>query len=161
MKYLTTGTRRRPVELVTFGMAGDLSVPGMRSHHLGRLDGDGLLAQLYSAGDVTVVPSTWDNLPLTALESIACGTPLVAFDTATGLPDVIDHRKNGYLARGFDPQDLARGIDWVVEDPRRQEALSRDARAKAVREFSLDTQTQRYLSLFSELVERRGVTVAR
>ena len=51
--------------------------------------------KLYSLADVTIVPSKMEVLGQTALESLACGTPVVAFNN-TGLSDIIIHKKNGY-----------------------------------------------------------------
>lgn len=140
-------------ELVVFGGAGRLDIPGVRTHHLGWIDDERALARVYSAADVTVVPSTYETLGLIAVESIASGTPVVAFDAPTGLPDVVDHHENGYLARAFDPQDLAAGIRWVLgSDPARSATLARNSRAKAEREFSMDVQAVRYIALFEELL---------
>ena len=139
-------------DLVVFGTAGEVVAPGFRSHHLGRVVGEDAMARLYSAADVTVVPSKWEALGFVALESIACGTPVIAYDAPTGLRDVVDHRVNGYLARAFDPDDLAHGIAWVIGDPDRHAALSRMARAKAERDYSIDGQVRRYLDLFADLI---------
>lgn len=109
------------------------------------------MATLYAAVDVTVVPSRQENLPQVAVESLACGTPVVAFDVA-GIPDVVDHRQNGYLAEPFDPKDLAAGIRWVLEDPDRHRRLSEAARSKALRRFDLRTQAGAYRDLFEELL---------
>lgn len=141
-------------DLVVFGMAGRVDVPGIRSHHLGHIAGEESIALLNSAADVTVVPSTWETLGFVALESIACATPVVAFDAATGLRDVVEHRETGFLARAFDPEDLARGIAWVIQDPARRDTLGRNARSKAEREFSLERQVRRYMDLYDELVEK-------
>ena len=59
-----------------------------------------------------VVPSRQDNLPNTAVEAHACGTPVVAFRTG-GLPDIVEHQRTGYLAQPFHTQDLAAGISWA------------------------------------------------
>ena len=76
------------------------------THWLGRQDDSGCIAA-YRAADVVVVPSRQDNSPQTATEALSCGTPVVAFDTS-GLPDFVDHRETGYLARpentGTSPQ---------------------------------------------------------
>jgi len=147
---------RRTTDLVVFGTAGRVDVPGLRSHHIGHVTGERSLALLHSAADVTVVPSTWEALGLVALESIACGTPVVAFDAATGLTDVVEHRENGFLARALDPADLATGIMWVLEDPARCATLARKARAKAERDFSLGSQVGRYRALFEDLLQRKS-----
>jgi len=63
----------------------------------------------YSAADVLVVPSIQESLGQSASEAMACGTPVVAFSD-TGLSDIVDHKVNGYLAKTYFEEDLARGI---------------------------------------------------
>jgi glycosyltransferase involved in cell wall biosynthesis len=53
---------------------------------------------------------------------MSCGTPAVCFD-ATGPKDIVDHKINGYLAKPFDPSDLAAGIDWVLSDENRHKEI--------------------------------------
>ncbi len=81
---------------------------------MGHLHDEISLALLYSAVDVFVAPSRQDNLPNTVVEAIACGTPTVAFKIG-GMPDLIQHQVSGYLALPDDVKDLARGIEWVLE----------------------------------------------
>lgn len=123
------------------------------THYLGTLNDDLMLALTYSAADVFVLPSTQDNLPNTVMEAIACGTPCVAFNLG-GLPDMIEHEKNGYLAQPDQVEDLAQGIVWVLENQERHEKLSHRAREKAEQEFTMELQANRYLSLFTELLEK-------
>ena len=87
----------------------------------------------------------------TASEALACGTPVVAFDV-TGLKDIVDRQHNGYLAQPYDSEDLARGIAWVLENPERHQKLCIHARQKAEKEFTLEIQANRYLSLFNEVL---------
>lgn len=82
----------------------------------GRFHDDVSLALAYAAADLVVVPSRLDNLPQAASEALACGTPVVAFRQG-GMADLIEHRRNGYLAEPFDPADLARGIAWCLDTP--------------------------------------------
>jgi glycosyltransferase involved in cell wall biosynthesis len=141
------------LELVIFGATRPATVPdfGFPSHYLGLLHDDLSLALLYSAADVFVAPSTQDNLPNTVLEAIACGVPCVAFAIG-GMPDLIDHQRQGYLAQPYQVDDLARGLHWVLADAERHRLLSQAARQKALQAFTLDRQASRYLSLFSDLV---------
>ena len=125
---------------------------GMEAVFLGRVD-DNQLAALYSAADVLVVPSKSENLPLTVLESMACGTPCVAFRQG-GLPDLVDHEISGYLAQPYDIEDLARGIDWVLRNKDRHTELSLRARQKVEREFSQESEAGRYAALYRELGDR-------
>ena len=78
-------------------------------HYTGRLNGSKAMANAYAAADVFVTPSQQDNLPNTVVESLACGTPVVAFQIG-GMPDLIQHLHNGYLAKFQDLKDLQNGI---------------------------------------------------
>jgi glycosyltransferase involved in cell wall biosynthesis len=118
---------------------------------VGRIDDDAELARLYSAADVTVVPSRIENLPQTATEAQACGCPVVAFATG-GLPEAVEHGATGYLAAPFAPADLARGIAWVLADPERHAQLRMRARERAVRSWSPAVITPRYLDTFSRAI---------
>ncbi|MBM5801392.1 MAG: glycosyltransferase [Cyanobacteria bacterium K_DeepCast_35m_m2_023] len=89
----------------------------------GRFHDDVSLALAYAAADVVVVSSRMDNLPQSATEAIACGTPVVAFDQG-GMADVIAHQQTGWLAQPFDPDALAQGIHWALQRPPGQAVLS-------------------------------------
>ena len=93
-----------------------------------------------------------DNLPNTVMESLACGTPCVAFDIG-GMPDMIDHQQNGYLSKPFDIDDLARGIVWVLEDEERLRNLGINSREKVEQNFTLEIQARKYLSLYDSCLE--------
>ena len=71
------------------------------------------MASLYSAANVYVTPAIEDNLPNTVMEALACGTPVVAFNTG-GIPDMVDHLQNGYLAQFKSGIDFAKGINYVL-----------------------------------------------
>ncbi|MGF1479787.1 MAG: glycosyltransferase family 4 protein [Cyanophyceae cyanobacterium] len=139
------------IELVIYGASQPEQPPdfGFKAHYFGKLSDDIALALLYAAADVFVAPSRQDNLPNTIVEALACGTPCVAFKVG-GLPDMIEHQQNGYLAHPYDTDDLAQGIAWVLNNECYQQ-LSDRAREKAQQEFSQERQAQRYLTLFGEL----------
>jgi glycosyltransferase involved in cell wall biosynthesis len=122
---------------------------GLETRYFGTLHDDISLAILYAAADVFVAPSRQDNLPNTIMESLACGTPCVAFDTG-GMPDMIEHQWTGYLAKPFDPDDLANGIKWVLQDEQRYGFLSRQAREKVEAEFSTQRISNRHIVLYEE-----------
>jgi glycosyltransferase involved in cell wall biosynthesis len=154
LKKLSASGWTDRLDAVIFGPAlldNQSEICGFRYHALGTLTDEILISILYSAVDVVVAPSVQDNLPNIVMETLACGTPCVAFNIG-GLPDLIEHQKNGYLANPFDVEDLAQGIAWVLENQSRHQNLCNYAREKAEREFSLDLQAKRYQSLFDELV---------
>jgi len=102
------------IELVVFGAEHPQNLDmGLPVYQVGRLQDSVSMALLYSACDVFVLPSMQDNFPNTILESLACGTPCVGFDTG-GVKDLIQHKSNGYLAKLQDVDDLATGIKWVL-----------------------------------------------
>ena len=70
------------------------------------------MANLFNWADLFAIPSRADNLPFTAMESLSCGTPVVGF-TVGGIPEIIDHKRNGFLAKPFDCTAFADGINWI------------------------------------------------
>jgi glycosyltransferase involved in cell wall biosynthesis len=68
---------------------------------------------IYNAADVFIAPSIADNLPTTVLESLRCGTPVVGFDVG-GIPDMIKHKKNGYIAKYKNASDVVEGIKFCI-----------------------------------------------
>ncbi|MBU1397594.1 MAG: glycosyltransferase, partial [Proteobacteria bacterium] len=124
-------------------------------HWLGVVRDDRVLALAYSAADVMVVPSRQDNLPNTAVEAQACGTPVVSFNIG-GLPDIVAHRETGWLAKAFDTEDLAEGILWVLSDKNRWDKLSRLAREKAVERFSPDVVAKQYGRVYEEVLSSKA-----
>jgi glycosyltransferase involved in cell wall biosynthesis len=115
---------------------------------LGNITSDQALADTYRLADLIAIPSRADNLPLTGLESQACGIPVVAFDTA-GMPDVAVHRDTGYLAHPFDPVDLAQGMGWILSDPGVRTSLSQSARARAEHLWRPETIATQYLEVYT------------
>jgi len=110
-----------------------------------------VLALAYSAADLMVVPSRQDNLPNTAIEPQACGTPVVAFNIG-GLPDIVVHCETGWIAKAFDTEDLAAGILWVLGDRDRWQELSLSARARAVERFSPQIIAKQYAQIYEQVM---------
>src|SRR5919199_1769754 len=137
-------------------LAGAGEVPRhVETRWLGSISDDALLAQAYAAADVLAVPTVADALTQTAIESIACGTPCVAFDRG-GVTDVVTH-ETGYQARFGDVDDLARGLKTVLEDSKR---YARRCRAIAEEEFTVDLQVRRYVDLYEHVLDERRASRA-
>jgi glycosyltransferase involved in cell wall biosynthesis len=152
LRELASGPMRDKIELLIFGTSAPEPPQelGFRTHYLGWLSDDVSLALLYSAADIFVFPSIQESLGYTAMEAMACGTPCAAFNQG-GVPDLIDHLKNGYLARPFETADLAKGIAWVLETEERNCELENNARQKVSREFSLEKVAERHMALYRDL----------
>lgn len=86
---------------------------GVEFYNFGKIYSEKTLAEIYSLSRVTIVPSLVESFGQVAAESLACGTPVVAFDYS-GVTDIIQHKETGYLAHSFDPKDLAIGVDYIL-----------------------------------------------
>ena len=102
---------------------------------------------LYNAVDLYVTPSLQDNLPNTIMEALACGTPCVGFDVG-GIPEMIDHKKNGYVARYKDSADFAEGIKWVLTSD--HDTLSAKAREKVMNNYTEDIVAKKYIEVYED-----------
>lgn len=103
------------IELLIFGKDSGENIHGIKTRYMGYIKDEEILNQLYNAADVMVVPSRQDNLPNTVLESIRTGTPVVGFKIG-GLPDMIVHGKNGYLAQPFNIDELCKGLEFILNN---------------------------------------------
>jgi len=141
------------LELVIFGQLAPQQPPelGFPVHFAGHLHDDLSLRVLYSAADALVVPSRQDNLPNTAVEAQACGTPVVAFEIG-GLPDIVEHRVSGYLAKAFDSVDLSVGIRWVLYQKASRRILN-ITRSQAISRFSNNKIARMYASKYWEIIQ--------
>ena len=153
LKKLELQTSPDDYELVVFGSPSGDSSFSMKTHFLGYLQDEISMAIVYAAADVFVAPSLEDNLPNTVLESLSCGTPVVAFNIG-GMPDMVSHKKNGYLAPGFDTTELAKGLLWVIEDKIRWKNLSEEARNTVVQSYTLQCSASRYADLYDEVLKK-------
>ena len=108
------------------------------------------MVRLYRAADVFVLPSLSENLPNTIMEAMACSVPCVGFKVG-GIPEEIDHKKNGYVAAYRDSADLARGIYWTLFEADAAE-LRKAAVSKVAHSYSQSSVALRYTELYQELI---------
>jgi glycosyltransferase involved in cell wall biosynthesis len=104
------------------------------------------MPELYNAADLFVTPSLYDNLPNTIMEAMACGTPCAGFHTG-GIPEMITHGENGYVARYKDAADLSQGMLWALQEEVHA-ALSANARKKVLEEYAQEKVAQRYMEIY-------------
>ena len=156
--YLIEALRKiekQDVELVVFGQAKD-DIRGLfpvSIHSMGYLSDESKIVALYNAVDMFITSSLEENLPNTIMESMACGTPCVGFEIG-GIPEMIDHKINGYVASYKDASDLANGIRWVLEHED-QQALS-DACVKKVQEnYTEEVVAKQYMALYKRLLHQK------
>ncbi len=112
-------------------------------HFIPYVNGEREMARLYSAVDCFVTPSLQDNLPNTIAEAMSCGTPCVGFN-AGGIPEMISHMKNGYVAQYCNSKDLAHGIECALSHPEWKEA----AMHSAAHDYSEDRVAKEYAKAY-------------
>ncbi|MBQ3992396.1 MAG: glycosyltransferase [Bacteroidaceae bacterium] len=142
----------RPEEDVAFVVVGNNSRPEfqMPIYSIPYVTDEHQMARLYSAVDVFVTPSLLENLPNTIAEAMSCGTPCVGFPVG-GIPEMIEHMKNGYVAKLRDVEDLADGIRYCLEHDMRTEAASHAARL-----FGESHVVRRYMEVYGELDDEKA-----
>jgi glycosyltransferase involved in cell wall biosynthesis len=147
----------QPIVGLAFGTGplacGDRRLPEIRQ--VGFLRDPQLQAAIYSAMDFLVMPSLEDNLPQIGIEAMACGVPVVAFETG-GIPDYVRPPETGLLAPVGDAQQLASRIAWLAERRFERNRMGKNARALIVREFAAEKQARRYMELYAELMEQQS-----
>lgn len=159
IKYLLAALQKIQIEkrdnlsIIIFGSTQpEVSlIENFQFFYMGEFKDDYSLAVIYSCADVFIAPSVEDNLPLTVMESLSCGTPVVAFNIG-GMPDMIDHKINGYLATPFETDDLVTGINWILEDAERKSLLNKAARNKVLENYTTDIIVKEYKKLYWDLL---------
>ncbi len=144
------GEEAENIGLLMFGKAKqDLQeLMPFKTWHLSFLNSEYKIAKAYSAADVFVLPSLQDNLPNTIMESLACGTPVVAFDSG-GIPEMVDHKENGYVATFKSSEDLANGIEYVLGHEAPQTLID-NSRKKVLNCYSPQSVAQRYSDIYRD-----------
>ena len=119
----------------------------MPYHHIGRINDNKTLRNLYAMSSVVLSTSNYETLGATLIEGQAAGCVPVAF-AHDGRGDIIDHKINGYIAEYKSPQSIAEGIVWAIETAPNREMLHNSVREK----FASDVIAKKYINLFNQLI---------
>lgn len=146
-------TTTTPISIVLYGSDSDqlkdrFTLP---TYSLGYIRNEKDIIRLYNAVDLFALPSLEENLPNSIMEAMACGVPCVGFDIG-GIPELIDHLHNGYIAKYKSSTDLAQGLKWVLENNKEQ-TLSQEARRKVLDCFSEKTVARQYINLYNNILK--------
>jgi glycosyltransferase involved in cell wall biosynthesis len=118
------------------------------------VDNEHDMVSIYNAVDLLAIPSLEDNLPNTIMEAMACGTPCVGFQTG-GIPEMIDHLHNGYVAEYKSSEDFANGMYWTLQESE-YTSLSEQARRKVVTSYSESTIARRYIDVYNKVTGKNA-----
>lgn len=113
-----------------------------------------LLAKYYAASDMFIFPSMADNCPLVILEAMACGLPIVSFKTG-GIPELIEHKINGYIAEYKNSNDLQTGLEYLLNLPPEEiEKMRQRSIDKINTGFTIEKMTDQYLELYQNIIKK-------
>jgi glycosyltransferase involved in cell wall biosynthesis len=108
------------------------------------------ILNVYNSVDLFVTPSLEENLPNTIMEAMACGVPCVGFNVG-GIPEMIDHLHNGYVADYKSVEDFANGIHWALSESEYQ-SLSEEACRKVASSYSESAIAKRYIEIYNKIM---------
>ncbi len=143
------------VEILLFGKTGEdvsqmFPIP---VHNVEYVNSVQTMVELYSVSHLYAISSLQDNFPSTIIESMLCGTPVAGFRTG-GIPEMIAHLEDGYLAPHKDAFELAEGMKWILSNEPYQ-ALSDRVRSAAVRRFSRERSAALHVELYRKVIINR------
>ena len=152
-KALNKVSDKTSFELIIFGNTPlrSSSFQGFQAHYFDHIFDDNHLINLYNSVELILIPSLQENLSNTIMESLACGTPVVAFNIG-GNSDMVNHKENGYLAKPYDTKDLADGIEWILES-NKYDSLCKNAREKVLTHFDSKLVAQKHIDLYQRILE--------
>jgi glycosyltransferase involved in cell wall biosynthesis len=122
--------------------------------HVGRIHDDRMLSIVYSAADLFVFPSLQETFGQTALEAMACGTPVIGFDGVGCIPDLIPCDQTGRKVPLGDVKGLRSAIAELLRDSAGLAEMSAHCRRIVVEKFNLELQAKRYAELYRGLIDR-------
>ncbi len=108
------------------------------------------LSTIYSAADITAIPSKKESFGQIASESCACGTPVIGLKN-TGLTDIIDHKENGYICEKENVDEFIGGINWIKNQ--NIELITKKCQ-QSILKFSDDKISEEYLKVYNELINK-------
>lgn len=124
-------------------------------HHYGFVRESERQSLIYSAADAFLCTTLADGQPQTALESIACGTPVIAFDVGP-MPGIVDHGKTGRIAPYLTSQSLVDAIEQFYLQSNQHLFMQEHCRKEALEKYDLARQTEKYVNLYDEILSENA-----
>ena len=110
------------------------------------------MAQYYSAADVYLYPTLAESFGLVILEAMACGLPVLTFNTG-GVPELVIHNHTGYIAEYKNVEDLNAGLEILLKNHRLRNEMGDNAVRRVNEYFTLEIMNQNYLKLYNEILK--------
>lgn len=143
-------------ELIIFGdkFSEELNNKKIKIYQMGFITDLNKMCELYSASDLFLCPSISENLPNTIIESMACGTPVVAFNIG-GISDIIEDNITGKLVKPYDIRLFIDSINEIILDENYEE-VSMKCIEKVKKHYSVDLIVDRHVELYQSLLNRNN-----
>lgn len=125
-------------------IADQLSIPSICMGYINSQK----MPEIYNAVDLYITPSLQENLPNTIMEAMSSGTPCVGFNIG-GIPEMIEHKLTGYVAKYKDTEDLTNGLNWTLFEAD-SETLSTNAREKVLNSYRQSKIAKLYKNIYEE-----------
>jgi glycosyltransferase involved in cell wall biosynthesis len=134
------GPLRKDLEarLQKVGLSSRVTLLGLRTD----------MATLLHLADLVVMPSRWEGLPMTLLESMATRTPVLATSVG-GTPEVVEHGRTAWLVPPDDPRSLGEAFAILLRDPKLREHLAAQAYTRVRNDYSIESAVSRLLEIYS------------
>ncbi len=110
-----------------------------------------IIADCYRHADVFVTATTWEGMPNTVLEAMACGLPIVG-TRASGLQDLVQESVNGYLVPTRDPTALAEALGLLIENGHERRRMGRQSRKLVERQFAWEQIAAQYVTIYEQVL---------
>ena len=139
------------IGIAIYGKQSEQIVPLLpfETYDLKYISSEKELVNVYNAIDLYATPSLEENLPNTIMEAMACGVPCVGFNVG-GIPEMIDHLHNGYVAEYKSAEDFANGIYWTLTEGE-YDMLSEEASRKVTACYSEGTIAKKYIEVYNKI----------
>jgi glycosyltransferase involved in cell wall biosynthesis len=143
----------RPVYLILFDSKG--LMPGLTERYpaleLGWLNDSETIVQALNAADLFLMPSLAEAFGMMAVESMACGTPVIVFE-GTALPSVVKAPRGGIVVPARDADALRFAVECLMNDPVRYQELVRNGLEIIQEEYTIEKYISRHLALYQTLI---------
>lgn len=110
------------------------------------------LVELYSEHEIAVSPSIYEGFGFPAAEAMACELPVIVSDGGA-LPEVVgEHLKTAYVVPTRDPEALAAGIDYLVDNPDKRIAMGKAGRKRVLETFTWENAAKEMVDVYEEVI---------
>jgi len=138
--------------LVSVGSKKSHNRVGLQHVNVGYIESNKILSGIYSMADIFVIPSLQEAFGLTALEAMACGTPIVGFDSG-GISDMVRPGMTGWLADTGNATSLREAIEQAVAQDNKRHQMAKRCRKVVEKEYTLKRQAKCYESLYRSIID--------